>query len=193
MRKGSSYVWYAGYGSNLSQQRFLCYIKGGKPLFGMKENKGCSDKSLPIDNKPFIIPYSLYFALPNGRTQTENWSKGGVAFVSPGQDNAKTLCRMWKITGEQYEEVKEQEGASWYDKPIDLGEDNGIPIYTITNKALLSNILLPSGNYLKTIALGLKETYGYNDNAIADYLIKKKGIRGLLTKDRILQIVRDGT
>lgn len=46
---------------------------------------------------------------------------------------------MWKITEGQYGEVKEQEGPSWYGKEILLGQEDGIPIYTITNEAVLKN------------------------------------------------------
>ncbi len=61
-----AYVWYVGYGSNLSQQRFLCYITGRIPCFGKKKNDGCKkNQTLPADNKPIIIHYPLYFALPN--------------------------------------------------------------------------------------------------------------------------------
>lgn len=93
---------------------------------------------------------------------------------------------MWKITREQYEEVKTQEGSSWYDYEIPLGDEDGIPVYTITNKNNLNNILQPSEAYLKTIALGLNETYKFDNEEVANYLIKKIGIKGKLTKDEIL-------
>ncbi len=107
------YVWYVGYGSNLNEQRFLCYIQGGTPRFGRRSDIGCTDKTLPKDNRPITIHYPLYFALPVDITKTENWDVGGVAFISPYKDtNTKTFCRMWKITKEQYEEVRVQEGRS---------------------------------------------------------------------------------
>ncbi len=96
---------------------------------------------------------------------------------------------MWKITRDQYEEVRNQEGCSWYCKKILLGEDGGVPVYTITNKDDLSNILCPSKPYIKTIALGLKETYNFNEEEITNYLITKDGIRGSLQKDHILKMI----
>lgn len=187
-----SNVWYVGYGSNLSKQRFLCYIEGGTPLFGKRHHDGCTDKTLPKNNRPIIIHYPLYFALPKGRTKTENWCDGGVAFISPYKDvNTKTLCRMWKITKEQYEQVRDQEGRSWYNCEIPLGEEEGIPIYTITNEYNLDNILSPSEAYLKTIALGLKETYEFDNEKVANYLIEKIGIKEKLTKDKILRIIEN--
>jgi hypothetical protein len=185
-----AYIWYVGYGSNLHEQRFLCYINGGTPRFGNKCTKGCKDKTLPIENKPIIIDFPLYFALPGNNKETPNWGAGGVAFIDPQEDKKlKTFCRMWKITKEQYEEVRDQEGWSWYGKEIPLGEDSGVPIYTITNDAILSNIICPSDAYIKTIALGLKETYNFNDEEIVDYLIEKKGIRGSLQKEVMRKIM----
>ena len=123
-------VWYAGYGSNLHEQRFLCYLKGGTPRFGTRLANGCTDKTLPTENKPIMIPHQLYFALPGKNRGTPNWGIGGVAFIEPNENEAaKTFCRMWKLTKEQYEEVKDQEGRSWYGKEIRLGDDCGIPIY----------------------------------------------------------------
>ena len=185
-----SYIWYVGYGSNLHEQRFLCYIKGGTPCFGKKCNDGCKDTALPVEKKAITINYPLYFALPDKNTNTPNWGIGGVAFIGHQEDKKlKTFCRMWKITKGQYDEVKKQEGSSWYGKEMQLGEEDGIPIYTITNNAFLTNIIRPSDAYIKTIALGLKEAYNFNDEKIVDYLIEKKGITGGLQKDAMLKII----
>ena len=189
------YVWYVGYGSNLSKQRFLCYIVGGIPKYGKKYKGGCSDTNCPIDDKPIKIPYSLYFALPNGYTKTDNWGEGGVAFINPIKEENKdywSLCRMWKITCEQYEEVRDQEGKSWYNHEIYLGEEGGISIRTITNKIALTNILQPSDTYIKTVALGLKETFGFGDDAIAAYLTEKEGLKRF-TKDTLIDVFKSVT
>jgi hypothetical protein len=98
------------------------------------------------------------------------------------------LCRMWKITDNQYNEVKRQEGT-WYGKEILLGDEDGIPIYTITNHAVLTNISKPSDTYIKTIALGLKETYSFTDKKVVHYLITKRGIKDSIRKDNMLRIV----
>ncbi len=184
-----AYVWYVGYGSNLHEQRFLCYIKGGTPRFGKTHYNGCTDKTLPAQNKAIIINYPLYFALPDKSTKTSNWGAGGVAFIAPKKDRrVKTLCRMWKITKDQYNEVKRQEG-SWYGNEILLGDEDGIPIYTITNDTVLTNINKPSDTYIKTIALGLKETYSFTDKKVVRYLIAKRGIKDSIRKDNMLRIV----
>ena len=183
-------VWYLGYGSNLHEQRFLCYITGGTPRFGSRENKGCTEKALPTENKSMIIPYKLYFALPGSNTNTKNWGTGGVAFIDPNQkEDMKTLGRIWKLTKQQYQEVRSQEGGSWYNKEILLGHDCGVPIYTITNSAVLPNVLCPSDAYIKTIILGLRETFELSDKEIAQYLMYKDGIKGTLQANAILNII----
>ncbi|MBL0236650.1 MAG: hypothetical protein IPQ02_08595 [Saprospiraceae bacterium] len=35
------YIWYASYGSNLLEERFQCYIKGGMPKGSTKTYLGC--------------------------------------------------------------------------------------------------------------------------------------------------------
>jgi len=178
------HVWYLGYGSNLHEQRFLCYIKGGIPQYGKICNKGCTDKTSPMEDRAMTISYPLYFALPNGETGTRNWGAGGVAFINPQEDKrSKTLCRMWKITEGQYLEVKQQEGVRWYNKEICLGDVDGIPIFTITHDSVLTNVVRPSDTYVRTIAAGLTETYQFSGEQTVDYLLDKAGIRNAIEKE----------
>jgi len=186
-----SYVWYVGYGSNLCKERFLCYICGGKFKWGGKETKRCKDKTLPKANKPLQIPHSLYF----GKNST-SWRNGGVAFISPEHEPDKnnwTMGRMWEITCEQYEHVKVQEGKSWYNQEIYLGEDDGVPIHTITNKKIVTSYNKPSEEYIKTIALGLKETDNWPSNKILRYLSTKAGVKGQINRDDLIKIIRSVT
>ena len=149
MSVSQSYVWYVGYGSNLCEERFLCYILGEKFKWGGKKADACKDKTPPKANKPIRIPYSLYFA-----KNSCWWEDSGVAFISPEREpdeNKWTLGRMWKITCEQYEHVRRQEGKDWYNHEIYLEEEDGFPIRTITNKEILTSYNRPSAGYLKTI------------------------------------------
>ena len=187
-----NYVWYAGYGSNLSEQRFNCYIECGKPRFGKICNKGCCNKTLPISNEIKEINHRLYFALPERRTKTDMWGCGGVAFICPEKDGEfNTLCRMWKITENQYIEVRCQEGLGWYNKEILLGEKDGCPIKTITQYPEFTNLVRPSDTYIKTIAEGLNEVYDFDRNKIADYLLEKNGIKNEIDRDELLQIINN--
>ena len=55
-------VWYASYGSNLQEERFLCYIMGGKAIGSNKSNPGCKDKTPPRDTEEIYIESEMYFA-----------------------------------------------------------------------------------------------------------------------------------
>jgi len=196
MKNDEDHIWYLGYGSNLSRQRFLCYIKGGTPTYGKKHHRGCGNKAQPVDDRPFRIPHRLYFALPEGGKGTSNWGPGGVAFIDPEKETREecwTWGRMWRITGKQYEEVRGQEGRTWYDHEILLGNADGIPIYTITNSNALTNIMAPSETYLKTIAEGLVETCGMTDREIVEYLQEKAGIRDRIPMDELVRIMEEAT
>jgi hypothetical protein len=183
----SEHIWYAGYGSNLSRQRFLCYLLGGKPVFGKRNHKGSKDPTPPAEDRILTVTHRLYFALPEGSTHTGNWGSGGVAFIGPEIDrNAKTICRMWRITREQYEDVRAQEGLALYDKEITLGEADGVPILTVSHGCCLEHVLPPSPAYLKTIAVGLMETAGLSSEEIAAYLLDKTGIKDRMRKHDVV-------
>ena len=162
-----------GYGSNLFYERFICYIKGGKFRWGGSIASGCTDKTLPIKNEPWKIPYGLYFAM-----SSRPWNNGAVAFVTTSRDESiLTYGRRWKVTEEQFLEICTQEGESWYNEKIDLGQDDeGVPICTITSKYQL-NLNKPSDNYIKTIIAGLTETSHLNKKDIMKYLMKTPGIK----------------
>jgi hypothetical protein len=184
------YVWYAGYGSNLSRERFLCYIRGGKPRFGRKIHAGARSTGLPAEDRSLAIKHRLYFALPEPSTATENWGPGGVAFIDPEPDEeATTVCRLWRITREQYEDLKSQEGRVWYAAEVELAEVDGISVMTVTHKQRLRNELPPSAAYLKTIAVGLQETAGMGMEEIAAYFLDKAGIKGRMSRSNIIEVL----
>lgn len=179
----NKYVWYVGYGSNLFRKRFLCYIEGGQFELGGSNSRGCKDKTLPMKDKHIHIPYALYFA-KNART----WDNQGVAFISTERDESKqTYGRMWKVTENQFSEICEQEGE-WYNVEVDLGQDEyGIPIRTITNGVqLMPN--KPSDKYLRTMILGLRETFRLDNESILRYLMEKRGIKGKMTQTEIIAL-----
>jgi hypothetical protein len=186
---GGKYVWYVGYGSNLCGDRFFCYIRGGQYRFGGSYAQGCTDKTLPQGNKTIELPYRLYFA-----RKSSSWSQGGVSFISVDKENDPnkwTLARMWKITEEQFVQVRQQEGASWYNNVVNLGMDEGIPVYTITN-SMNQALNPPSRNYLLTIVIGLIESYQLNANEVYDYLYRKEGIQGYFSQQELKDIIEQG-
>ncbi len=64
----------------------------------------------------------------------------------------------------------------------------GITIITLTNKEKLS-VTKPSDGYLRTIALGLKETYNLSNKCILEYLMNTPGIKGKFLKDKLTSII----
>lgn len=196
MEKVNSHIWYASYGSNISTERFMCYIQGGKPDGATRTYQGCKDQSKPKDQRPFIIPHELYFAKSAGV-----WNGGGVCFINPEKNQmAETLGNMYLITRQQFLEVVQQENStneyididfnktqkdkssvvrknSWYGKLLYLGEEDNAPIFTFTNeKFLLNDINSPNPHYLQTIIKGLIDTHQLNKSQLKAYFYSKKGI-----------------
>lgn len=184
--KSNTQLWYAGYGSNLYHERFIHYITGGKFRLGGSYLKGCSDKTPPKENKPIKIPHCLFFA-----KRSPSWEGAGIAFISlklESNKNNYTYGRMWKITQEQFLEIWKQEGKSWYNKKLGLGQDDGIPIFTITSSDELE-FHKPSDKYLETIVIGLKETFYHDNETILKYLMEKPGIKNNFTRDKLMEII----
>lgn len=152
---GSEYVWYACYGSNINSRRFMRYIVN------------CSDTTPPVADMQFQLPYSIYFA-----ASSTLWEDKAVAFLDDGKAG-NALGRIYKITRAQYEEVKLQEGTK-YTKMVDLGEVEGLPVYTFTDVELRSDFGEPSTAYFDTILEGLVETYPEMDkDELRKYLLSR--------------------
>ena len=205
----TKHIWYASYGSNLLEERFLCYIRGGQPVGSKKNYDGCRNKSLPIDKEEFYITSELYFA-----KKSDTWQNGGVAFIKTNFEPQKsTLGRMYLITPEQFIDVVKQETnssdslnidfqkaitdgslvfkeQSWYGNLIYLGTQYDYPIFTFTNKTNLTPTNRPSAQYLKTIIKGIQETFcNFNTFDILDYLFSKEGIKDNYSRDELIDLI----
>ena len=134
------WVWYAAYGSNISKKRFMKYIER------------CRDQSAPAEDHRFEFPYSIIFA---GKSSI--WRNKGKAFLDD-RIRGRAFGRIYKITRSQFVEIQQMEGPD-YDKRLDLGWIEGIPVYTFTNTNLGLEANSPSPEYLQVILDGLKETY----------------------------------
>ncbi len=160
-------VIYAVYGSNLLKERFMVYIKGG--VFEGREYPCCEDKTDPVDVGWMYVPYRLYFA-----KKSQRWDYKGVAFLTCKEEpnpDYHAIVRLWRITESQFEDIQEQEGKGWYNKILCLGEKDGLPIKTFTG-CWLSDLNPPSERYLDIIKKGLKETTGWDNKKIMEYLGK---------------------
>lgn len=209
MGQEKKHIWYASYGSNIFEDRFLCYIQGGKPEGSVKSYSGCKDKTLPAQNEEIFINAEMYFA-----KNSKNWDNGGVAFIRTNlNEEMQTLGRMYLITIEQFIDVIKQEidfegeiaidfdktindgslvfkEGSWYGNIIYLGNHNDTPIFTFTHQDNISITTKPSVKYLKTIIKGIHETYvQLNTSEIVDYLISKQGIESNYSKEDLEKLV----
>ncbi|MFS0862790.1 hypothetical protein [Fredinandcohnia sp. 179-A 10B2 NHS] len=203
----TQYVWYASYGSNINRDRFLCYIRGGKPFGSTVTEVGCKDPTLPVAEEIFTIPYPLYFAKSAGR-----WRSMGVAFIDSEQkSNEVTYSKKYLITTDQFLDVLKQENSgieidlnlqkvksegcytfrkqAWYGTILYLGEDKGYPIYTFTAPWNMNEITVnkPSHEYLQTIITGLKEYH--SGEVIYQYFKDKPGISGIYTDKELTELV----
>ena len=149
------YVWYACYGSNINKERFMEYINN------------CTDKTPPIADRPFCFDHNIYFAKHSSKWQ------GGKAFLDDTV-SGKAYGRIYKITKEQYEELKLAEGRD-YTKQLDLGTVDGCEVYSFTDTQRNNTISLPSDEYFRIILEGLKDCYDgiLKEKEIVEYLVRR--------------------
>ncbi|KAL5544607.1 hypothetical protein UlMin_008391 [Ulmus minor] len=156
-------VWYASFGSNMWQPRFLCYIEGGQAEGMQKACSGSFNKTPPKDIKWKTLPHRLFF----GREFSQTWGPGGVAFLNPEKNTEEKvhMC-LYRITLEQFNDVLLQENTQstqissplfdltaldsvtsgeshslevnlergWYRNVVCLGKEHDIAILTMTCK-----------------------------------------------------------
>lgn len=159
------YVYYVCYGSNLLTERFLLYITGGESKELNITQKGCKDKSLPLETIKYELPHNIYFAKKSGK-----WENMGVAFLDTST-KGHSYTKGYLITKQQYLEVSKQEGL-WYDNEICLGEFNGYPLYSFTSSVKYPQTV-PGEKYLNVIRKGLKETHESLTNKDIDEYFKR--------------------
>jgi hypothetical protein len=183
-------VWYAGYGSNLCAERFLCYIAGGTPRGASRRCRGARDKTDPRDDQPLEIPYRLYFS-----GHSTMWD-GAPAFIDTvGSTEIPARARAYLITWEQFEDVVAQEnrrpttpidlvpgelavgssnliGAGLYPNLRCVGHLEGLPALTFTSARTMAEADLapPADAYLETMIDGLRASHLMSDDALLAYL-----------------------
>ena len=183
-------VWYAGYGSNLCAERFLCYLAGGAPPGLDRPCRGARDKTPPRADRPLDIPRRLYFA-----GNSTSWG-GAPCFVDTAENpSAPAHARAYLITWEQFEDVVAQEngrsttpidlepgnlaagrsirlGTGRYDNLVSLNGFEKDAVVTVTSPWTMAEAPLrpPSPAYLKVVITGLRESHAMADGAIVTYL-----------------------
>ena len=169
-KHNEGYIWYAAYGSNINIERFMKYINR------------CKDKTAPVESKPYIFNYSMYFA-----GMSRKWG-GSVAYIDWTQAGT-TYGKIYLIKKQQFAEIQEMEGES-YSKKVFLDYIDDIPVCTFTSDIRMTGEIMPSKEYIYTILEGLKEVYpNKSEHALAYYLYT----RGFLSSvdKAILEYIRE--
>jgi len=193
----SDLVWYASYGSNLAPERFACYLQGGCPPGGKREEPGARDRTPPREERAVILPGVMFFGW-----ESATWG-GGVSFLDAHADGS-AYARAYLVTHQQFADVAAQEmhrvpgedldlahvlehrshsvGPGHYETLHLVGELDGHPMLTFTAEdpeEIRPNA--PTAPYLSTIARGLHETHALGPDPIVDYLLTCPGIDGWST------------
>ena len=92
-------VWYVAYGSNLSQDRFACYLQGGQPAGARRSYPGCSDRTPPREVVGLRLPGRVRFG---GLSRV--WG-GGLAFLDTEAGDGEVVARGYLIGTDQLDEV----------------------------------------------------------------------------------------
>lgn len=174
-------IWYASYGSNLSLERFTCYIAGGTAPGSLRSQPGARDTTPPRAIKPHLLNHPLYFA-----GESSFWT-GGMGFIDHTQPG-ETRARAYLITRDQFVDIVTQENhltqpvALDFDTALALGSSHvqpgspyglllhtghldDYPVFTFTSQVARQPRTKPSAQYLATIARGLAESH---DLTLAD-------------------------
>lgn len=168
------YVWYAGYGSNLSTDRFSCYISGGVCRENGRTYVGSEDPTPARAIQKCCYPGSLYFG-----NRSSTWGGCGVAFFDPKPTNkdAYVYMKRYLITRQQLHDVMEQEGPSsnWYGRLVCLDiDDQGIPVYTLTSETRRPQNA-PTPDYTELITNVLESDFGLSKTQARKYINKWMG------------------
>ncbi|MGB4587851.1 MAG: gamma-glutamylcyclotransferase family protein [Clostridiaceae bacterium] len=168
----SNLVWYAAYGSNMLQERMMCYINGGSFRNQKSGHKPCTDTTAPRAKMAYEIPYDMYYGNRSG-----SWDEMGVSFLDASKPG-KAYGVAYLISKEQFEHLYREENggyepgvnSKWYNCKLQLGTFSRIPVMTVTNRNVLQKNKAGQ-RYLQVLMEGLKENYpNLCDEEIEDYV-----------------------
>jgi hypothetical protein len=191
-------VWYVSYGSNMCAERLGCYLAGGLPAGARQGYAGCRDRRPPLRTMRYELAGGVYFA-----TESVVWG-GGRAFYDQ-QLPGTAAARAYLIASGQFADIASQEmnratrvdidltavlatgrvelGAGRYETLVHLGDLQGYPLLTFTAPWHARDVCwtTPSAPYLRMLIAGLRETYGWDNRRIGQYLAGLPGARGRWT------------
>jgi hypothetical protein len=163
--------WYLAYGSNLQQERFACYLGGGRPADAARTYVGARDTSVPRRWEPLRVPGRMVFA-----GESLVWG-GGVAVLDP-RGPGEVAGRAYLLTLEQLDDVVAQEvgaGSGLYDAVVALPDLDDVPVRAVGTR-LDPVPTAPAAAYLRRVVHGLVETFAWSAEQCADYLLGTAGV-----------------
>jgi hypothetical protein len=198
-------VWYAGYGSNLDADRFQCYLVGGCPPGAARTYPGARVPGEPLDDRPFRMKGRLAFAW-----KSPTWG-GGVAFHEPDAPG-EVLARAYLVTLGQFADVLEQEmgrapgvdhdlsevlaggrhavGPGRYETLHLAGELDDRPVLTFSTADVEPlGLRAPAPAYVTTMARGLRQTHGLDEDELVDYFIGCRGAKLGWTREELAELL----
>jgi hypothetical protein len=194
-------LWYVAYGTNLSIARLRCYLRGGRLPGVARRYQGCRDRSDPPVAFGTLVPGGIYFT-----GQSSVWG-GGMAVYDP-EHPGWVAARAYLLTASQFGDVLAQEmrqepgvevdltpvhrlgrhsyGPGRYQTLVRVGSRNGLPMLTFTSGHHAHHDLsAPTAAYLRTMAIGLRESHGWSHARIGAHLASIPGAHGSWTPDQI--------
>lgn len=200
-------LWYVAYGTNLSSARFAVYLRGGRPVGGARYYHGSRDPLAPQRDFALRIPGGIRFV------GTSSVWGGGLAVYDKSAEG-EVAARAYLITAEQFVDVLAQEArlpsgadldlapvlqSSWhsfgtgcYQTVAALGTHEGLPMLTFTAADVHARpVNAPSSGYLWTMALGLRESHGWDGASIGRYLASHPGVARTWTSEMLENIAAE--
>ncbi len=199
-------IWYASYGSNLCERRFLHYLQGGRPEGASRDYPGARDPAAPARVEPYRLDGSVFFAW-----ESPTWG-GGIAFfdrAGPGT----SFARAYLLTAGQFSDVQSQEmhrspgvdhdltglltegrallGPGRYEHLQVVGEIEDVPVVTFTATWTQEDIEFnpPVEPYVALMAAGLRESHDLGDDEIVEYLLARPGVQPHWTRESLAAAV----
>lgn len=193
MNTNNGLVWYVSYGSNMAQERFLCYVQGGRPSGAQRTYTGCRDATAPQDSCAWQLPGQVVFA-GTFYAWDPNGAGAALFFPDPGH---RSVARAWLVTKEQFADVVAAEnghapgsfddvvnpvlagrddaaaiGSGPYGRMVACGQRAGVPAWTFTTNTSFEDVELnaPPQAYVDMLVSGLVQTTGWADERARAYL-----------------------
>ena len=199
-------IWYAAYGTNMTLDRFTCYLTGGSPPGARRVTPGARDPALPRDSRPVEMRGCVYFAW-----ESPTWG-GGIAFYDPAGEG-RSVGRAYLLTLGQLSDVVAQEmhrtpgadldlrdlvtdgtallGPGRYESMHVVGQIDDAPVVTMTSSWEADEISYnpPGAAYLATMGRGLAEGQGWDPDQVTAYLLARPGIGDVWDDDSVRAVL----